>query len=123
MSIRSLPTPGEFDPEALAAWSKLLTLSTRHLTTRGPVRLVKAALPWQSLVARQSLVVKSARLACRDRTCPQAAKIDKFENQHVNQFRDRHGRLRFYFRRRGSKVIPLPVCQALRSSCRHMRPR
>jgi len=28
--------------------------------------------------------------------------------KYVNAFRDRHGRVRYYFRRRGEKAIPLP---------------
>jgi hypothetical protein len=28
--------------------------------------------------------------------------------KHVNAFRDRHGKLRFYFRRGGRKAVPLP---------------
>ena len=28
--------------------------------------------------------------------------------KHVNAFRDRHGRLRYYFRRPGFKSVPLP---------------
>jgi integrase len=28
--------------------------------------------------------------------------------KHVNQFRDRHGRMRYYFRQRGAKATPLP---------------
>jgi integrase len=34
--------------------------------------------------------------------------MSRLQLKHVNQFRDRHGRLRHYFRRRASKAIPLP---------------
>src|SRR5262245_21445989 len=34
--------------------------------------------------------------------------MTKIRLQYVNAFRDRHGRLRYYFRRRGSKAVPLP---------------
>jgi integrase len=34
--------------------------------------------------------------------------MTKLHLKHVNRFRDRHGHLRFYFRRRGSKAVPLP---------------
>ena len=27
---------------------------------------------------------------------------------YIHEFRDRHGKLRHYFRRRGSKLVPLP---------------
>jgi integrase len=32
----------------------------------------------------------------------------KIALRHVNRFRDRHGRMRYYFRRRSEKAIPLP---------------
>jgi hypothetical protein len=69
MSIRSLVTPGEFDPEALAAMVEAFDAAYKALNDPGqpkivldviaqriiesarrgerdPVRLVKAALPW-----------------------------------------------------------------------------
>jgi len=34
--------------------------------------------------------------------------MTKIRLQHVNAFRDRHGKLRHYFRRPGCKAVPLP---------------
>jgi integrase len=34
--------------------------------------------------------------------------MSRLQLKHVNQFRDRHGRLRHYFRRRGVRAVPLP---------------
>ena len=34
--------------------------------------------------------------------------MSRLQLKHVNQFRDRHGRLRHYFRRRGIRAVPLP---------------
>src|SRR5271169_1650416 len=34
--------------------------------------------------------------------------MTRFRLRHVNAFRDRHGRMRHYFRRPGCKSVPLP---------------